>query len=146
MLQARKTRREEPLDTRVPDPIIAPEDRIDPEHQALLADSIGLALQVVLEVLTPAERVAFVLHDMFAVPFEDIGPIVGKSPQAARQLASRARRRVQGAAMPDTDLASQRKVVEACAAPPRRSSAVPRRSRRVRSGLRVCPHTFAPHS
>jgi RNA polymerase sigma-70 factor (ECF subfamily) len=113
MLQARKTRREEPLDTRVPDPIIAPEDRIDPEHQALLADSIGLALQVVLEVLTPAERVAFVLHDMFAVPFEDIGPIVGKSPQAARQLASRARRRVQGAAMPDTDLASQRKVVDA---------------------------------
>ena len=113
MLQSRKTRREEPLDARVPDPIIAPEDRTDPEYQALLADSIGLALQVVLEMLTPAERLAFVLHDMFAMPFEDIGPIVGKSPQAARQLASRARRRVQGAAMPDTDLASQRKVVDA---------------------------------
>jgi RNA polymerase sigma-70 factor (ECF subfamily) len=113
MLQSRKTRREEPLDIRVSDPIIGPEDPTDPEHQALLADSVGLALQVVLEMLTPAERLAFVLHDMFAVPFEEIAPIVDKSPQAARQLASRARRRVQGAAMPDTDLASQRKVVDA---------------------------------
>ena len=112
-LQSRKTRREEPLDVRVSDPIIGPQDRTDPEHQALLADSIGLALQVVLEMLAPAERLAFVLHDMFAVPFEAIAPIVDKSPQAARQLASRARRRVQGAAMPDTDLAGQRKVVDA---------------------------------
>jgi RNA polymerase sigma factor (sigma-70 family) len=113
MLQSRKTRREEPLDVRVSDPIIGPEERTDPEHQALLADSIGLALQVVLEMLAPAERLAFVLHDMFAVPFEEIAPIVDKSPEAARQLASRARRRVQGAAVPDTDLASQRKVVDA---------------------------------
>ena len=113
MLQSRKTRREEPLDVRVPDPIIGPEDGTDPEHQALLADSVGLALQVVLEMLTPTERLAFVLHDMFAVPFEDIAPIVDKSPDAARQLASRARRRVQGASVPDTDLAGQRKVVDA---------------------------------
>jgi RNA polymerase sigma-70 factor (ECF subfamily) len=113
MLQSRKTRREEPLDVHVSDPIIGPEERTDPEHQALLADSIGLALQVVLEMLAPAERLAFVLHDMFAVPFEEIAPIVDKSPEAARQLASRARRRVQGAAVPDTDLASQRKVVDA---------------------------------
>jgi hypothetical protein len=113
MLKSRKTRREEPLDIRVPDPIIGPEDGTDPEHQALLADSVGLALQVVLEKLAPAERLAFVLHDMFAVPFEEIAPIVDKSPEAARQLASRARRRVQGAAMPDTDLPGQRKVVQA---------------------------------
>jgi RNA polymerase sigma-70 factor, ECF subfamily len=113
MLQSRKTRREEPLDVRVPDPIIGPEDGTDPEHQALLADSVGLALQVVLEMLAPAERLAFVLHDMFALPFEEIAPIVDRSPEAARQLASRARRRVQGAAMPDTDLAGQRKVVDA---------------------------------
>ena len=111
MLQSRKTLREEPLDVRVPDPIIGPED--DPEHQALLADSVGLAMQVVLEMLAPAERLAFVLHDMFAVPFEDIAQIVDKSPEAARQLASRARRRVQGAAVPDTDLPGQRKVVDA---------------------------------
>lgn len=113
MLQSRKTRREEALDFRVPDPIIGPEDGTDPEHQALLADSLGLALQVVLEMLTPAERLAFVLHDMFAVPFDEIAPIIDKSPEAARQLASRARRRVQGASVPDTDLASQRKVVDA---------------------------------
>ena len=113
LLQSRRTRREEPLDVRVSDPIIGPEDRTDPEHQALLADSVGLALQVVLEMLTPAERLAFVLHDMFAVPFDEIAPIVNKSPEAARQLASRARRRVQGAAMPDTDLAGQRRVVDA---------------------------------
>src|SRR5919106_2212571 len=113
MLQSRKTRREEPLDIRVPDPIIGPEDGTDPEHQALLADSVGLALLVVLETLAPAERLAFVLHDMFAVPFEQIAPIVDKSPEAARQLASRARRRVQGAAVPDTDLVGQRTVVDA---------------------------------
>jgi RNA polymerase sigma factor (sigma-70 family) len=113
MLQARRTLREEPMDVRVSDPIVGPEDGTDPEHQAMLADSIGLALQVVLDMLGPAERLAFVLHDMFAMPFEEIAPIVNKSPQAARQLASRARRRVQGAAMPDTDLAGQRKVVDA---------------------------------
>ena len=113
MLQSRKTRAEEPLEFRVPDPIIGPEDASNPEHQALLADSVGLALQVVLEMLAPAERLAFVLHDMFAVPFEEIAPIVDKSPEAARQLASRARRRVQGAAVPDTDLVGQRSVVDA---------------------------------
>jgi RNA polymerase sigma-70 factor (ECF subfamily) len=114
MLQSRKTRREEPLDVRVPDPIISNEGVLDPENEALLSDSVGLALQVVLETLTPAERLAFVLHDMFAVPFEEIGPIVGRSPTAARQLASRARRRVQGeAAVPDADLARQREIVEA---------------------------------
>ena len=113
MLQSRKSRREEPLDVRVPDPIVGPEGAADPEQQALLADSVGLAMQVVLEMLAPAERLAFVLHDMFAVPFEEIAPIVDRSPEAARQLASRARRRVQGAAVPDTDLAGQRKVVDA---------------------------------
>jgi RNA polymerase sigma factor (sigma-70 family) len=113
MLQSRRTRREEPIEVRVSDPIVGPEDGTDPEHQAMLADSIGLALQVVLDMLGPAERLAFVLHDMFGMPFEEIAPIVNKSPQAARQLASRARRRVQGAATPDTDLAGQRKVVDA---------------------------------
>src|SRR5438477_2865193 len=85
MLRARNTRREQPLDVRVPDPIIDPADGTDPEHEALLADSIGLALLVVLETLTPAERLAFVLHDMFAVPFEEIAPIVDRSPEATRQ-------------------------------------------------------------
>src|SRR5207253_11392570 len=103
-----------PLAIRVPDPIISPEGGPDPEHQALLADSVGLALQVVLEMLTPAERLAFVLHDMFAVPFDEIAPVVDKSPEAARQLASRARRRVRGAAPePDADLGRQREVVAA---------------------------------
>ena len=97
MLRSRKTRREQPLDVRVPDPIVDPADGTDPEHEALLADSVGLALLVVLETLTPAERLAFVLHDMFAVPFEEIAPIVERSPEATRQLASRARRRVRGA-------------------------------------------------
>jgi Sigma-70, region 4 len=97
----------------VPDPIVSRKDGSDPEHEALLADSVSLALLVVLETLTPAERLAFVLHDMFAVPFEEISPIVGRSPTATRQLASRARRRVQGAAVPDTDLARQREVVDA---------------------------------
>ena len=114
MLQSRASRREESLDVHIPDPIISSEEGIDPEHQALLADSVGLALLVVLETLSPAERLAFVLHDMFAVPFEDIAPIVERSPAAARQLASRARRRVQGeATVPDTDIARQREVVEA---------------------------------
>src|SRR2546425_1422063 len=114
MLRSRKSRREEPFDARVPEPLAAREDPIDPEHEALLADSIGLALLVVLETLAPAERVAFVLHDMFDLPFDEIAPIVGRSPTAARQLASRARRRVQGAAMvTEPDLARQRKVVDA---------------------------------
>ncbi|QIZ38396.1 sigma-70 family RNA polymerase sigma factor [Saccharopolyspora sp. ASAGF58] len=114
MLRARTARREEPLDTHVPDPVISSPDNITPEHEALMADSIGLALLVVLETLTPAERLAFVLHDMFAVPFDEIAPIVGRTSPATRQLASRARRRVQGAApAPDADLAQQREVVDA---------------------------------
>src|SRR5215213_3843165 len=114
MLRSRNTRREQPLDVHVPDPIIDPADGTDPEHEALLADSVGLALLVVLETLTPAERLAFVLHDMFAVPFEDIARIVERSPEATRQLASRARRRVRGAAaVPDADLNTQWEVVEA---------------------------------
>ncbi len=114
MLRLRKSRREEPLGVHLPGPIVSRQEGIDPEHEALLADSVGLALLVVLDTLTPAERLAFVLHDMFAVPFEEIASIVGRSPAAARQLASRARRRVQGAAIsPDADLARQRKVVNA---------------------------------
>jgi RNA polymerase sigma-70 factor (ECF subfamily) len=114
MLRSRKSRREESLDARLPDPIVSRADGMNPEHEAVLADSVGLALLVVLETLTPAERLAFVLHDMFAVPFEEIAPIVGRTPTAARQLASRARRRVQGAApVPDADLTHQRKVVDA---------------------------------
>ncbi|MDQ4028115.1 MAG: sigma-70 family RNA polymerase sigma factor [Actinomycetota bacterium] len=114
MLRSRKSRREEPMGADVPDPIAGHEAGDDPEREAVLADSIGLALLVVLETLAPAERVAFVLHDMFAVPFEEIAPIVGRSPTAARQLASRARRRVQGAAtVPDANLTHQREVVDA---------------------------------
>jgi RNA polymerase sigma-70 factor (ECF subfamily) len=114
MLRSRKTRREQPLDVRVPDPIIDPADGTDPEHEALLADSVGLALLIVLETLTPAERLAFVLHDMFAIPFEEIAPIVERSPEATRQLASRARRRVRGAdPIPDADLTAQWEVVDA---------------------------------
>jgi RNA polymerase sigma factor (sigma-70 family) len=114
MLRSRSSRREQPLGVHVPDPIVSRADGIDPEHEALLADSVGLALLVVLETLTPAERLAFVLHDMFSVPFEEIAPIVGRSEVAARQLASRARRRVQGATpSPDTDLTHQREVVDA---------------------------------
>jgi RNA polymerase sigma factor (sigma-70 family) len=114
MLRSRKVRGEEPLRTRVPDPIVSHEDGFDPEHEALLADSLGLALIVVLETLPPAERLAFVLHDMFDVPFEEIGPILGRSASAARQLASRGRRRVRGATLvPDVDLARQREVVDA---------------------------------
>jgi RNA polymerase sigma-70 factor (ECF subfamily) len=114
MLRARAARREEAMGVRVPDTIAGRADGADPEHEALLAESVGLALLVVLETLAPAERLAFVLHDMFAVPFDEIGPIVGRSPTAARQLASRARRRVQGApAVDDADLARQREVVDA---------------------------------
>jgi RNA polymerase sigma factor (sigma-70 family) len=114
MLRSRKTRREQSLDTHVPDPIVSPAEGMDPEQEALLGDSVGLAMLVVLDSLTPAERVAFVLHDVFAVPFNEIAPIVGRTPTAARQLASRARRRVQGEVpIPDPDLARQRRVVDA---------------------------------
>ena len=114
MLRSRKSRREEPLDAQGTEPIVSREDGTDPEHEAMLADSVGLALTVVLETLAPAERVAFVLHDMFDLPFDEIAPIVGRSSTAARQLASRARRRVQGAAKAsDADLARKRKIVGA---------------------------------
>src|SRR6266508_2433997 len=113
MLRSRAARHEEPWDPHGPG-TIEPSSEIDPEHDALLGDSVGLALLVVLETLAPAERLAFVLHDMFAVPFDDIAPIVGRSSTATRQLASRARRRVQGATpVPDPDLARQREVVDA---------------------------------
>jgi RNA polymerase sigma factor (sigma-70 family) len=113
-LRSRQQRREDPLDSHVPDPIVSPESGLDPQHEAVLADSVGLALQVVLETLTPAERLAFVLHDMFAVPFEEIAPMLERSPEAARQLASRGRRRVRGQApAPDPDLPRQRRVVDA---------------------------------
>jgi RNA polymerase sigma factor (sigma-70 family) len=114
VLRSRRTRGEVPLDVHVPDPVVTREDGTQPEHEALLADSVGLAMLVVLETLTPAERLAFVLHDMFGVPFDDIATLVDRSPEAARQLASRARRRVQGEArVPDADLAAQRRVVDA---------------------------------
>jgi RNA polymerase sigma-70 factor (ECF subfamily) len=114
MLRSRKARREEFLGAHVSEPIASRTAGTDPEEEALLADSVGVALLVVLDTLTPAERLAFVLHDMFAVPFEEIAPIVGRSPTAARQLASRARRRVQvTATVPDTDRARQRQVVDA---------------------------------
>jgi RNA polymerase sigma factor (sigma-70 family) len=114
MLRTRDRRREQPFDVRVPEPIVDRADGADPEHEALLADSVGLALLVVLETLSPPERLAFVLHDMFGVPFGEIAPIVGRSPDAARQLASRARRRVRAeSTLPDADLDEQREVVEA---------------------------------
>jgi RNA polymerase sigma factor (sigma-70 family) len=114
MLRSRKSRREESLGARVPEPIAGRADGADPEQEALLSDSVGLALLVVLETLTPAERLAFVLHDMFAVPFDEIAPIVGRSPDAARQLASRARRRVRGADTSyEPDHTRQREVVDA---------------------------------
>ena len=113
-LRARKARREDGAGAWLPEPIVRTDDETDPEQETLLADSVGLALLVVLETLTPAERLAFVLHDMFALPFEEIAPIVGRSPAAARQLASRARRRVRGATLEsDVDLAAQRRVVDA---------------------------------
>jgi RNA polymerase sigma factor (sigma-70 family) len=114
MLRSRRTRREAPLGVHVPEPIVDRADGTDPEHEALLADSVGLALLVVLEALSPAERLAFVLHDMFGIPFAEIAEIVDRSPEATRQLASRARRRVQGAnPVPDADLEAQREVVDA---------------------------------
>jgi RNA polymerase sigma factor (sigma-70 family) len=114
MLRARKARREEPLAGRLPDLLVDRADGIDPEHEVLLADSVGLALLVVLETLSPAERLAFVLHDIFAVPFDEIAPIVDRSPEAARQLASRARRRVRAErTVPDADLETQREVADA---------------------------------
>ncbi|MEV4601669.1 sigma-70 family RNA polymerase sigma factor [Amycolatopsis sp. NPDC049253] len=112
VLRSRKSRREEPLETHVPDTIVAAADP-DPAEQAVLADSVGLALLVVLETLSPAERLAFVLHDLFGVPFAEIAPIVGRTPATAAQLASRARRRVRGAALPDADVAAQREVIDA---------------------------------
>jgi RNA polymerase sigma-70 factor (ECF subfamily) len=111
MLRSRGTRREDPLDAHVPDPIVTPADA--PEDQVVMADSVGLALLVVLETLPPAERLAFVLHDMFAVPFDEIAPLVDRTPEATRQLASRGRRRVQGAPAPDRDRVRQREVVDA---------------------------------
>ena len=114
MLRSRAARREEALGVRIPDPIVDPADGTDPEHEALMADSVGLALLIVLDTLSPAERLAFVLHDTFAIPFDEIAPIVGRSAEATRQLASRARRRVRGErTTPDADLDRQREVVEA---------------------------------
>jgi RNA polymerase sigma factor (sigma-70 family) len=113
ILRDRRSHAEEPLDAFVPEPIISTDARDDPEHEALLADAVGIALQVVLDALNPAERLAFVLHDMFAVPFDEIAVLVERSPEATRQLASRARRRVRGAPPPDPDLARQRAIVDA---------------------------------
>ncbi len=114
MLRSRRSRREEPLEGRIPDPIITADDGTDPEEQAVLADSVGLALLIVLETLAPAERLAFVLHDMFSLPYEEIAPIVGRTATAARQLASRGRRRVQGGTADTvTDLRRHREVLDA---------------------------------
>jgi RNA polymerase sigma factor (sigma-70 family) len=112
-LRARAARREQPLGVHLPDPIVSRQDGADPEQQALLAEGVGMALLVVLETLAPAERLAFVLHDLFGVPFDEIAPIVGRSPAAARQLASRARRRVRRQAVPDPDPTRQRELVDA---------------------------------
>ena len=122
VLRTRRTRREEPFEAQLPDPVVSYGDRTSPEDEALLADSVGLALQVVLDRLTPAERLAFVLHDMFDLPFDDIAPIVGRSSTSARQLASRARRRVRDADVPtpDPDIGRQREVVDAFFAAARR--------------------------
>src|SRR5260221_11673856 len=115
MLRSRNTRREDSFGVHLPDPVICADGELQPEEEALLADSVGLALLVVLDTLAPAERLAFVLHDMFELPFEEIAPMVGRTPAATRQLASRARRRVKGAELPspDPDLARQRAVVDA---------------------------------
>jgi RNA polymerase sigma factor (sigma-70 family) len=114
MLRSRRVRREDPIGVRMPEPIIDPLDGTNPEHEALLADSVGLALLVVLETLSPPERLAFVLHDIFAMPFDEIAPIVDRSPEATRQLASRARRRIQVEnTVPDADLDTQREVLDA---------------------------------
>src|SRR4051795_11055389 len=114
VLRDRYSHPEQPLDTFVPEPIISTDARDDPEHEALLADAVGIALQVVLDALNPAERLAFVLHDMFAVPFDEIAALIERSPEATRQLASRAPRRIRGAApSPAPDMARQRAVVDA---------------------------------
>jgi RNA polymerase sigma factor (sigma-70 family) len=114
MLRSRRTRREEPLEGHLPDPVVDRPDSITPEHEALIADSVGLALLVVLERLTPAERLAYVLHDMFSIPFEEIGSILDRSPDAARQLASRGRRRIRGTeTVPDDDPSARREIVDA---------------------------------
>jgi RNA polymerase sigma factor (sigma-70 family) len=114
LLRARRSRQEDYVGSWLPEPIVSAEDESNPEHEALLADSVGLALLVILETLTPAERLAFVLHDMFGVAFEEIAPIVDRSPAAARQLASRGRRRVRGAGpQPDADVRRQREIVDA---------------------------------
>jgi ketosteroid isomerase-like protein len=113
MLRSRAVRREEPLSPRLPDPILDRTDGVDPEHEALLADSVGLALLVVLDALSPAERLAFVLHDVFGLPFSDISRALDRSEAATQQLASRARRRVRGAPEPDPDLARQKEIVDA---------------------------------
>src|SRR5215217_1259041 len=113
MLRSRRRRREAPMSVVAPDPVVDPADGTNPEDEVLLADSVGLALLVVLETLTPPERLAFVLHDMFAMPFGEIAPIVDRSPEATRQLASRARRRVRSAPVPDVDLVRQRELVDA---------------------------------
>ena len=112
-LRARGTHPEDPVGAHVPDPVITREGSDDPEHEAVLADAVGLALHVVIETLPPAERLAFVLHDLFAVPFDEIAPILDRSPAATRQLASRGRRRVQGAPVPDADRSRHREVVDA---------------------------------
>ncbi len=122
MLRSRNRRREDTFGVHLPDPVVVPDSDLEPEQEAVLADSVGLALLVVLDSLSPAERLAFVLHDMFELPFEEIAPMLGRTPTAARQLASRARRRVKGAALPspDTDLAQQRQIVDAFFAAARR--------------------------
>ena len=121
MLRTRASRREDPSASGKAEPAVRSDAATDPEHEALLADSVGIAMLVVLDALTPAERLAFVLHDMFAVPFDEIAPIAGRSPAAVRQLASRARRRVHGGdSRPDPDIARQREVVEAFLAAARR--------------------------
>ena len=114
MLRTRRTRREEPLDAQVPEAPVGPDDGGDPEEEALLADSVGVAMLVVLDTLAPAERLSFVLHDMFAVPFDEIAPMIERTTAATRQLASRARRRVKGGSVvPEADLSRQRRVVDA---------------------------------
>lgn len=146
MLRSREQRREDPmerLETRIPDPLIRSERRIDPEQEVILADSVGLALMVVMESLSPAERLAFVLHDMFAVPFEEIAPLVEKTSAATRQLASRARRKVQGQApAPDKDLARQREAVDAFFAAARTGSS--RRCCRCSTRTWCCVRTAGP--
>ena len=144
MLRSRASRREDPMDVRLPDPVVDPADGGDPEHEAVMADSVGLALLVVLETLGPAERLAFVLHDLFAVPFEDIAPIVGRTPTATRQLASRARRRVQGGAPVPDDLPRQREVVDAFTAP--RGAVTSPRCSRSSTPIWLCVRTLVTAS